>query len=260
VALVGGATPAVGHVGGHSERLAARARKGDRLARTRLVEEHMGLVRSVAFRYRDLGLPVEDLVQEGAIGLLSAIAEYDATRGASFSTYAFWRVRGAVTHALTSHGQLVRVPRPLLERRREVRGAQSSLGVSGRAPTLAQLAEATQLTPREVSEALAPLSVASLDERAEDGSALGELIAFDAAGAPDAQVVDRERARAVRTAVCGLHGRKRAIVSRHFGLGGNPEPLTEIAADLHLSPERTRALKDEALHELAAELRPAVGV
>ena len=106
--------PARAHATGHSERLAARARRGDRVARTAIVEEHMGLVRSIAFRYRNLGLPVEDLVQEGAIGLLTAVDEYDPARGTSFSTYAFWRVRAAVTHAVTARGSLVRIPRPLL--------------------------------------------------------------------------------------------------------------------------------------------------
>jgi len=127
VALVGAATPttARAHLAGHSERLAARARKGDRIARTRLVEEHMGLVRSVAFRYGNLGLPVEDLVQEGAIGLLTAIDDYDPSRGAAFSTYAFWRVRAAVTHALTAQGQLIRVPRPVLRCLRPARGRRS---------------------------------------------------------------------------------------------------------------------------------------
>jgi RNA polymerase sigma factor (sigma-70 family) len=66
----------------------------------------MGLIRSIAFRYRDLGLPAEDLAQEGAIGLLTAIDEYDSSRGVSFSTYACWRICAAITHAATAHGQL----------------------------------------------------------------------------------------------------------------------------------------------------------
>ena len=144
-ALVGtaSAAPARPHVAGHSERLAARARRGDHVARTELVEEHMGLVRSVAFRYRDLGLPMEDLVQEGAIGLLTAIDDYDSSRGASFSTYAFWRVRAAVTHALTAHGQLLRLPRPVLERRRHVIQARERLAAAGHEPSLTELAKAT---------------------------------------------------------------------------------------------------------------------
>jgi RNA polymerase sigma factor (sigma-70 family) len=261
VALVGTASPAPArtHVGGHSERLAARARRGDHVARTTLVEEHMGLVRSVAFRYRELGLPVEDLVQEGAIGLLSAIDDYDSSRGASFSTYAFWRVRAAVTHALTAHGQLVRLPRPVLERRRQVARARERLTAAGREPSLTALAKATTLPPAAVAEALAPASVSSLDQPTTDGTTLGELVAADAATSPEAQLVNSEEVRVLRGAVRRLRGRKRTIVSRHFGLAGKPETLTEIADDLRLSPERTRALKDEALRELAVELEPAVG-
>ncbi len=261
VALVGTAspTPARAHVAGHSERLAARARRGDHLARTKLVEEHMGLVRSVAFRYRDLGLPVEDLVQEGAIGLLAAIDAYDSSHGASFSTYAFWRVRAAVTHALTAHGQLVRLPRPLLERRRHVAQTRERLATAaGREPSVTELAKATTVPPAEVAEALAPAIVTSLDQPASDGTTLGELVAADAAGSPEAQLVTSEEVRVLRGAVRHLRDRKRTIVGRHFGFAGNPETLTEIADDLHLSPERTRALKDEALRELAVELEPAL--
>ena len=261
VAVVGAPTAAGtrSHVGGHSERLAARARRGDHVARTKLVEEHMGLVRSIAFRYRDLGLPVEDLVQEGAIGLLTAVDDYDGGRGASFSTFAFWRVRAAITHALTAHGRLVRVPRPVLERRRQLAQAREHLTADGREPTVQQLVEATALPSRDVAEALRPVAVASLDQPTPDGSALGESVASDATTWPEAQIVELEQAEALQGALLHLHGRKRTILSRHFGLSGEPQTLTQIADDLHLSPERTRALKDEALRELATELEPAVG-
>ena len=246
-------------VAGHSERLAARARRGDHVARTKLVEEHMGLVRSIALRYRDLGLPTEDLVQEGAIGLLAAIDAYDPSRGASFSTYAFWRARAAVTHALTAHGQLLRLPRPVLERRQHVARARERLAAAGREPRLTELVEATGLTPAEVAAALAPADIASLDQPVGGGTTLRELVACDASGSPEARFASSEEVRVVRRAVRHLHGRKRTIVSRHFGLTGKPETLTEIAGDLRLSPERTRALKDEALRELAGELEPALG-
>lgn len=258
-ALVATAAPAPAHthVAGHSERLAARARRGDGVARATLVEEHMGLVRSIAFRYRDLGLPVEDLVQEGAIGLLAAIDDYDASRGTSFSTYAFWRVRAAVTHALTAQGQLVRIPRPVLERRTQVAQARARLREPGHEPTVGELADATALPPAAVAEALVPPRVASLDAPLTNGTPLGEALADESAPSPENQLVRREQARALRDAVGHLHGRKQTIVRRHFGIDGRPEKLTEIAGDLHLSAERTRALKDEALRELAAHLPPA---
>lgn len=262
VALVGVAAPAPAraHGIGRSERLAARARRGDRVARTTLLEEQMGLVRSVAFRYRGLGLPTEDLVQEGAIGLLSAIEDYDPSRGASFSTYAFWRVRSAITHALTAHGQLIRVPRPVLEQRRDVARARERLRTACHEPTVSELAAATALPKREVMEALTPSRVASLDQPTRDGTTLGDLLTGDAAASPESRTVDHERAHALRRALQGLRGHKRTIVDRHFGLAGSPETLADIADDLQLSPERTRALKDEALRELAAELEPLLGV
>lgn len=257
VALAGTAAPASARpshrISGHSERLAARARRGDRLARTKLVEEHMGLVRSVALRYRDLGLPADDLVQEGAIGLLGAIDSYDPGRGATFSTYAFWRVRAAVTHALTAQGQLIRVPRPVLERRREIARVRERLRSSGREPTVTELAAATSLPRAVVVEALAPPRVASLDQPTADGAVLGDVVADDVAS-PEADAVDHGQTSALRTALARLRGRKQVIVNRHFGLTGKPQTLNEIALDLRLSPERTRALKDEALRELAADL------
>jgi RNA polymerase primary sigma factor len=247
------------HVAGHSERLAARARRGDRVARAKLVEKHMGLVRSIAFRYRNLGMPVDDLVQEGAIGLLAAIDDYDARRGASFSTYAFWRTRAAVTHALTGQGRLLRVPRPVLERHRQVVRTREWMAASGREPSTNELAQAASLQPAEVAAAMTPASVASLDEATDFGATLHELVSADAATSPEAHFVSSEETRVVRRAVRRLHGRKQTIVNRHFGFAGNPESLAEIADDLHLSPERTRAIKDEALRELAVELEPALG-
>jgi RNA polymerase primary sigma factor len=214
----------------------------------------MGLVRSIAFRYRDLGVPLADLVQEGAIGLLTAIDGYDSSRGASFSTYAFWRIRAAVTHAVTANGHVVRVPRPVLENRRHIADARERLTTAGHDPSVTELAEAMSLPRAAVAELLAPLDVASLDQPTGDGATLGDVVSSDAATSPDSQLLGREQAGALGSALRHLSGRKRAIVSRHFGLRSEPETLTEIAEDLHLSPERTRALKDEALRELALEL------
>jgi len=250
--------PARAHATGHSERLAARARRGDRVARTAIVEEHMGLVRSIAFRYRNLGVPVEDLVQEGAIGLLTAVDEYDPARGTSFSTYAFWRVRAAVTHAVTAHGSLVRIPRPLLERRRQVRAARDLLTKTGHEPSVSELAAVTSLTGVAVAEALAPSDVLSLDQPLADGTLLGDHLAGND-GAPDARAVSAQERRVLRVALQRLRPRKQAIVKRHYGIDGTPETLVAIASDLQLSPERTRALKDEALRELAADLTAAAG-
>ena len=246
--------PGRAHARGHSERLAARARRNDRAARAALVDEHMGIVRAVARRYRGLGLPLEDLVQEGAIGLLNAIDDYDSSRGTSFSTYAFWRIRAAVTHAVTARANIVRIPRGVLDRRRQVAAARNALTSADGEPGIDDLAAATALPPRNIAEALFPTTVLSLDAPLPDGTPLADRLADDASGRPDMLAVRAVESRRLRAALRQLQPRKQAIVRRHYGLNREPETLTEIAADLRLSPERTRALKDEALNELASDL------
>ena len=112
------------------------AQRGDRAARDQLVTSNLGLVRSVAARYRDLGLPFDDLVQEGAIGLLDAIDHYDPGRGASFESYCRFRIRRAIKNALTDKARVIRLPKQLVERRRAIERAEAQLAAAaaGRTP------------------------------------------------------------------------------------------------------------------------------
>ena len=238
-------------------RLVMRAQRGDGDARRRLVEEHMGLVRSLARRYRGMGLPVEDLVQEGAIGLLEAIDHFDARNGASFPTYAYWRVRRTMTHALTEHGRLLRLPKRVLERRRAIADATAVLANTGRRPTASALAAETDLTADDVVAALAaPTTIASLDAPFDDGSTLEAALADPAATEPSAEAIaGSERARLLE-AMRGLSARQREVVSAHFGLGCEPRTLGEIARELNVSPARVRAIENDALQRLALGLEP----
>ena len=93
------------------QRLLRAARRGDRGAEQRLVARHLGLVRAVAARYRGFGLADDDLVQEGALGLLEAIVRYDRSRNVPFEAYARFRVRRAILNALTDRARLIRVPK-----------------------------------------------------------------------------------------------------------------------------------------------------
>jgi RNA polymerase sigma factor (sigma-70 family) len=238
-------------------RLVTRAQRGDREARRRLVEEHMGLVRSLARRYRDMGLPAEDLVQEGAIGLLEAIDHFDAANGASFSTYAYWRARRTMTHALTDQARLLRLPKSVIERRRALADASAALVNAGRRPTPTALAEATDLTTDDVADALAaPTTIASLNAPLDDGTTLEAAVADPAATEPLAAAVAGVERAALAEAVAHLSPRQRAVIGGRFGLSGEPRTLAQIGAALHLSPARVRAIEADALHDLALELEP----
>ena len=123
--------------------LARRVERGDRAARDLMVEANMRLVVSIARRYTDRGLPLEDLVQEGALGLIRAVELFDHRRGHAFSTYATWWIRQGVIDGLMRMGRTVRLPGHVERRVRRARAAAAALERTlGRRPTAAELGAA----------------------------------------------------------------------------------------------------------------------
>ena len=233
------------------------AQTGDRRARDRLVAEHLRVVRAVASHYRDIGLPYDDLVQEGSLGLLEAIEQYEPQRGTDFETYARFRVRRAIRNALTEKSRLIRLPKQIVERRRALDHAEARLtAADGHAPTPAELAKVTGLTPAAVDQirraATAPVS---LDHAVlADGSPLETVIPDRAALDPELEAERHEQAEKLDAAVAALPSRQREIVSRHYGLGVDPEEIADVAADLHVSQQRARTIERDALYALRDDL------
>lgn len=241
--------------------LVEAARRGDRRSRECLVADQLPAVRSIAFRYRNLGLPIEDLVQEGSLGLLEAIAHYQPDRGADFESYARFRIRRAIRNALTEKSRLIRLPKQIVERRRTIERAEAGLrGANGHTPTPDELAAATGLSPTAVIASrgveTAPIS---LDQAVfEDGSTLEAFVADASARDPEAEAVEQERAQEIDHAVAALPPRQRDIVSRHFGFGCDAEQIADVAAFLHVSQQRARAIERDALYALRDRLDPVV--
>jgi len=240
---------------GRTRRLVARAKRADPDAKRLLVEQHLDLVSAVARRYRGLGLPEEDLAQEGAIGLLEAIERFEPSNGARFTTYAYWRIRQAVTHALTDHARLLRLPKDVIERRRAIAEATSAILQSGATPTAEELARRTGLKVEAVLEALeAPTSVASLDAPLLEGTPLEAAIPDPAVVDPEAALIRKNETRLVSAALSHLPARERAVIEAHYGFGREPETLADVSHELGVSDTRVRALERRALSELATEL------
>jgi RNA polymerase primary sigma factor len=239
------------------------AQRGDPRSRELLVASHLGLVRSVASRYRDLGLPFDDLVQEGSLGLLDAIDHYDRRRGCSFESYARYRVRRAIRNALTDQARLIRLPKQMVERRRAIARAEARLAAeaSGDRPTPAELAADTGLPVAAVVDARsAGLAPISLDQPIRpDGSSLESVLADPDGGDPELTAIEHEQAETLRAALARLPDRQRRIVSLRWGIGGNPLTNAEIATELKLSPRRAQEIGTDALYELRAALEPANG-
>jgi RNA polymerase primary sigma factor len=224
-------------------RLLRAAQRGDPLARERLVTSHLQLVKGVATHYRNLGLPYDDLVQEGVIGLLDAIGRFDDAGGADFERFARFRVRRAIRNALTDQSRLVRLPKHVVERRRALARA-----ADGRVQSPRMLAAATGLPIRAVAAALAAEVVPAPLEA--DAVAGADSTAVD----PESAVLEQDAAERLDRALAALPSRQRQIVTRAFGLDGAPQRVGAISADLGLSRERTRSILRDALADLRSAL------
>ena len=220
---------------------------------TELIEANQGLVRSVARRYRGLGVPFEDLVQEGNIGLMRAVEKFDRSRGLEFSTYAVWWIRSAIVQAL-GDARTIRVPTRAGQQSAAIARAEEELKEPrAGAPTTEAIAELTGLSVSRVRDLRDVARVtASLDQQVgEDGTPLRELVPDTAATDPWLHLDDQETRRQVWSMLGLLPKRHREILVRHYGLDGEPpQTHAQIATGLDVGQERSRQLEREALHRL----------
>jgi RNA polymerase primary sigma factor len=236
--------------------LAKRIERGDLEAKERMINANLRLVVSQARRYQGHGLPMEDLVQEGMLGLIRAVEKFDWRRGFKFSTYGTLWIRQAIQRGLQNHGRTIRVPVHVSQRQVKVRKVESELSTKlGREPTDEEIAAVTEIPLEEIAE-LRELSRAmtSLDQPvSEDGeTALGDLLASERPE-PLEEVAENERDQRVNEAVGRLPAAEQSVIRLRFGLSGeDPKTLRQAGSELGITAERARQLEEQGLRRLAA--------
>ncbi len=235
--------------------IAKRAAEGDTEAATLMIESNLRLVVSVAKRYIGNGVPFEDLIQEGNIGLMKAVKKFDYTRGFKFSTYATWWIRQAVTRSIDDHGHMIRIPVHMSEFCKKVQRTAAALHVTlGREATNEEIAEELGVSPARVSVALRivkdPLS---LDDPVgdEEDSTRGEFIKDENAEAPDAAAIRVLRSEDIQAALLCLQERERMVILYRFGfIDGKSYTLEEVGKKFGVTRERIRQIEAKALRKL----------
>ena len=225
----------------------------------RLVESNLGFVVRIALRYRQLGLPLEDLLSEGNVGLLEAARHYDPARGVKFISFAVWWIRKYMLSALRRHRSLVSIPSCQIKRIRRVQDAQRRLeGALGREAGRDELARELRLTIAKIDGILQNRGQGvSIDERSGRGSdrPLVDLLQDRREPDPEQRVIRNESRTRVRLALRALDEREWIVLAHRFGLGGQESlTLSQIGRRLNLSREAIRLIEVKALRRLRRSL------
>jgi RNA polymerase primary sigma factor len=239
--------------------LGRKTREGDKTARAKLIEKNLRLVIPIAKKYRGMGLPFGDLIQEGNIGLMRAADKFDPEKGFRFSTYATWWIRQAVQRAVADKGRTIRVPVHMGEKIKKMARTYNELSAQlQREPTDEEVAERLGWDVDRVKDVKSAIPDAtSLNQplSSDEGSSeLGDFVEDERESGADGEVVRELETRRLMEYVARLPDRQRRVLVRRYGLDGEkPSTLADLSEELEISRERVRQLQREAERALRDE-------
>jgi RNA polymerase primary sigma factor len=241
------------------EKYAALAAQGDKNAREILIKSNLRFVVNVAKKYRNKGLPIADLINEGNLGLINAIEKYDVSRGYHFISYAVWWIRQAILKAIGEKSKMIRLPLNRFGELVQIEKARKVMFETlGREPDAAEIAEKVNMDRKDVAELLSiSREYVSLDTPVKpgtrDASLLGDFIEDKKVQQPEEAVVSESLKVEVSKLLDKLPEKEAAILKQRYGIGGEaPKSLKEIGDLFHLTKERIRQIEKRAILRLKA--------
>lgn len=236
--------------------LARMVRNGDKHALNKLVRSNLKFVVYIAREYEDRGLPLDELISEGNLGLLEAAQRFDPERGFKFISYAVWWIRQSILRALAKYSRLVRVPINRTWVLQKVATIVNSMEQDlGRTPVLEEIAKELDIPVEELSENLSYLKHEVFLEDStrpfDDSLTLIDRIKSEEFEPPTSGLIEESMKTDIRLALESLEPAEATVLRKYFGIDQErPLTLLEIGDEMNLSRERIRQIKNKALRRL----------
>ncbi len=240
--------------------LANRITQGDSEARDRMVRANLRLVVNIARSYTGKGLALQDLIEEGNLGLLRAVEGFDPSMNTRFSTYASYWIKQSIKRALVNTAKTIRIPAYMVELLAKWRRASSKLQDElGRVPTPEEIAKSLDLPKKKlaiIKKAIRVYNSSPQTEQTETGWSLDEMIMDGHSKTPDTEMVEADDLHHVLDLLGKMDPREAAVLRMRFGLEDEePKTLKEIGERLGLTRERVRQIESEALSKLSESMQ-----
>jgi RNA polymerase primary sigma factor len=236
--------------------LARRISQGDKQALSKLVNANLKFVVFIAREYQDRGLPLDELICEGNLGLLEAAKRFDAERGIKFISYAVWWIRQSILRSLANHSRLVRLPINHIWALHKVVTIIEDLEQDlGRTPDLEEVADKLKISPRILSKNMMywgkELPLEDSTRPSEESLALIDKISSEEFAAPSSKLVEESMKTDINLALDSLTKSEADVLRLYYGIEQErPMTLLEIGHAMNLSRERIRQIKNKALQKL----------
>ena len=241
------------------QELAVAVGLGDLQARDRMVRANLRLVVNIARGYTGKGLSLQDLIEEGNLGLLRAVEGFDPAMGTRFSTYASYWIKQSIKRALINSAKTIRIPAYMVELLSKWRRASTRLAEElGRSPTPEEVARVLGLPRRKlpiIKKAIKIYNLTPQTDQSDAGWSLGEMVMDESSRSPEEELVEHDNLRHIREQLEVMDPREATVLRMRFGLSDNePQTLKEIGERLGLTRERVRQIETEALAKLCDSL------